>query len=127
MASTRGRGRRSMPALEARRDVVRAEVRAALAAPEAVGFLFDLGAFIEGRGWLVAVGLLASRAAGRPDGEVAPGRLARRHRKVMKAGRRLRELDAGGAARAAQGAEEAALYRGDASRRSIRGAGRRNT
>ena len=83
-------------ALETRRDRVRAEVRAALAAPEATGFLFDLGAFIEGRGWLVASDFSQSARLAAPIGEVAPGILARRHKKAMKLGRKVRELDAAG-------------------------------
>ena len=83
-------------ALEARRDRVRAEVRAALAAPEATAFLFDLGAFIEGRGWLVASDFSQSARLAAPIGEVAPGILARRHQKAMKLGRKVRELDAAG-------------------------------
>ena len=83
-------------ALESRRDRVRAEVRAALVAPEATAFLFDLGAFIEGRGWLVGSDFSQSARLAAPIGEVAPGILARRHKKAMKLGRKVRELDAAG-------------------------------
>ena len=75
---------------------MRAEVRAALAGAEATGFLFDLGAFIEGRGWLVASDYSQSARLAAPIGEVAPRILARRHRKAMKLGRKVRELDAAG-------------------------------
>ncbi len=83
-------------ALAARREAARAEVRAALAAPEAVGFLFDLGAFIEGRGWLVPSDFGQSARLAAPVAEAAPGRLRKRHRKAMKAGRGLQDLDAEG-------------------------------
>ncbi|HET9068989.1 MAG TPA: CHAD domain-containing protein [Amaricoccus sp.] len=83
-------------ALETRREEVRARVRGALAGPEATGFLFDLGAFIEGRGWLVASDYSQSARLAAPIGEVAPQILARRHRKAMKLGRKVRELDASG-------------------------------
>ena len=83
-------------ALEARRDAVRARVRAALAGPEATAFLFELGAFIEGRGWLVASDYSQTSRLAAPIGEVAPGILARRHKKAMKLGRKVRELDAAG-------------------------------
>ena len=74
-------------------------------------FLFDLGAFIEGRGWLVAVRLLPDRAprgadrrggAGHPRPPPPPGDEARAQ------GARARRRRP---ARAAQGAEEAALHR----------------
>ncbi len=83
-------------ALEARRDRVRARVRAALVAPEATGFLFDLGAFIEGRGWLVGQDYSQTARLAARIGEVAPGILGKRHRKAMKLGRKVRELDSAG-------------------------------
>jgi len=83
-------------ALEARRDRVRAEVRAVLAARESVGFLFDLGGFIEGRGWLVGSDFSQSARLAAPIGEVAPVILAGRHRRAMKLGRKVRKLDAAG-------------------------------
>lgn len=83
-------------ALDARRERVRASVRAALAGPEPVGFLFDLGAFIEGRGWLVGSDFSQSARLATPIGELAPGILAKRHRKVLKLGRGIRKLDATG-------------------------------
>lgn len=83
-------------ALEARRERVRQEVRAALASPEAVGFVFDLGAFIEGRGWLVPSDYSQTERLAAPIAEIAPGILDKRHRKVMKRGRKVRKLDAEG-------------------------------
>ncbi len=82
--------------LAARRERVRAEVRGALAAEEAVGFLFDLGAFIEGRGWLVPSDFSQTERLAAPIEEVAPQLLGKRHRKVLKRGRRIRKLDAEG-------------------------------
>jgi inorganic triphosphatase YgiF len=83
-------------ALEARRDAVRAEVRAGLAAPEAVGFLFDLGRFIEARGWLVPSDYGQTERLAMPVAEAAPAMLDKRHRRVRKAGKRIRKLDAEG-------------------------------
>ena len=69
----------------------------ALAAPESAGFLFDLGAFIEARGWLAPTGLLPDRAARRADRRGRRRRSCdKRRRKVRKRGRRIRELDAEG-------------------------------
>jgi CHAD domain-containing protein len=81
-------------ALEARRERTRAEVRAALAGPEAVGFLFDLGAFIEGRGWLAPSDYGQTERLAAPVAAVAPAMLDSRHRRVRKAGRHVRKLDA---------------------------------
>ncbi|HET9068077.1 MAG TPA: CYTH and CHAD domain-containing protein [Amaricoccus sp.] len=83
-------------ALEARREEVRARVRETLAGPEATAFLFDLGAFIEGRGWLVASDYSQTARLAAPIGEVAPDILGRRYAKAMKLGRKVRELDATG-------------------------------
>ena len=52
---------------------MRAEVRAALAAPEATGFLFDLGGLIEGRGWLQPADYSQTARLAAPIGEIAPG------------------------------------------------------
>ncbi len=82
--------------LAARRARIRSEVRAALGTPEATGFLFDLGAFIEGRGWLVAADFGQTARLAGPIGEVAPAMLERRHAKVLKHGKRIRTLDAEG-------------------------------
>ncbi len=76
-----------------RREAVRTEVRTALAAPEAVGFLFDLGAFIEGRGWLAPSDYSQTERLAAPIATVAPGILDRHHARVSKRGRRIRELD----------------------------------
>jgi inorganic triphosphatase YgiF len=80
-------------ALAARRAAIRDEVRAKLAGREAVGFLFDLGAFIEGRGWLAPADYTQSERLAAPIGEVAPDLLERRLRKARKRGRGIRQLD----------------------------------
>lgn len=80
-------------ALEARRETIRAEVRAALAAPESLGFLFDLGLFIEGRGWLAPADYGQTERLAQPIGEVAHALLEKRHRAVRKAGKGIRHLD----------------------------------
>ena len=80
-------------------------------AREATGFLFDLGAFIEGRGWLVPSDYGQTARLAAPIAEVAPAMLDKRHRKVMKRGQHDPRARRRGPARAAQGAEEAALRR----------------
>jgi triphosphatase len=81
-------------ALEARRQSVRRAVRKALAGPEAIGFVFDLAAFIEGRGWLAPSDYSQTERLAAPIGAIAADILDKRHRKVMKRGRRIRKLDA---------------------------------
>jgi triphosphatase len=81
-------------ALEARRAEVRTEVREALARPESVKFLFDLGRMIEGRGWLAPSDYSQTARLGAPVGEIAPALLDKRYKKVVKLGRHLRKLDA---------------------------------
>jgi inorganic triphosphatase YgiF len=83
-------------ALEARRERVRAEVRAELAAPASVGFLFDLGAYIEGRGWLVPSDHCQTGRLAAPIAEVAPAMLDKRRKRVRKRGRHIRRLDGPG-------------------------------
>jgi len=83
-----------LAALDARRERVRAEVRAGLAGPEAVGFLFDLGLFIEGRGWLAPSDYGQTERLAAPISDVAPAMLGKQHKRVRKAGRHVRKLDA---------------------------------
>lgn len=83
-------------ALEADRVAVRERVRAALAAEPTVRFLFDLGEFIEARGWLDPGDYSQTGRLAAPIGEVAPAMLRKRHHRVMKAGKRIRKLDAEG-------------------------------
>lgn len=81
-------------ALEARRTGMRAEVRAALAGPDCTRFLFDLLELIEARGWLAPSDYTQSARLAAPVASVAPELLAKRHRKALKLGRRIDELDA---------------------------------
>ena len=83
-------------ALALRRDAVRAQVRTALAGPAATGFLFDLAAFIEARGWLASADYDQSARLATGIAAVAPAILRKRHRRVMKTGHRIRELDTEG-------------------------------
>lgn len=83
-------------ALDAGRVVVRARVRAELAGQEATGFLFDLGAHIEGRGWLLPSDHEQTARLAAPIAEVAPSMLDKRLRTVLKSGRRIEDLDAEG-------------------------------
>ncbi len=82
--------------LMARREAVRAAVCRTLAAPEAVGFLFDLGAFIEGRGWLAPADFSQTERLATPIGAAAPEILDARRALVLKRGRKVRKLDAEG-------------------------------
>ncbi len=83
-------------ALRDLREARRAEVRAALAAPEAIGFLFDLGRFIEARGWLAPSDYDQTTRLATPIVEVAPVILGKRRRKSMRLGREVEHLDAEG-------------------------------
>ena len=78
-------------ALEARHAMVRTDVRASLA--EWTGFLFDLGTFIEGRGWLAPSDYGQSARLAAPIADVAPAMLGKRHKRVRSAGKRIRQLD----------------------------------
>lgn len=80
-------------ALEARRATIRETVRAALAGPETTGFLFDLGLFIEGRGWLAPSDYGQTERLAAPIADVAPEMLGKRHKTVRKAGKHIRKLD----------------------------------
>ena len=62
-------------------------------APAATGFLFDLAAFIEARGWLAPPTTTSPPASRTGSPTAAPAILRKRHRRVMKTGRRIRELD----------------------------------
>ncbi len=81
-------------ALEARRTEVRTAVRAALAGPEAAAFLFDLIEAIEARGWLAPADYSQTERLAAPIGAAAPALLEKRHRKVLRRGRRIEALDA---------------------------------
>jgi CHAD domain-containing protein len=83
-----------MATLEPRRRAVRAEVRAALAAPESVGFLFDLGQMIEGRGWLSPSDYTQTERLAAPILTEARSILTRRLTRVRKRGRKPEKLSA---------------------------------
>ena len=82
--------------LAATRNRVRSAVRAALAGPAAVGLVFDLGAFVEARGWLAPADYGQTARLAAPVEAVAPALLERRWRRVRKAGRHIDRLDAHG-------------------------------
>lgn len=79
--------------LNRRRKAKRAEVRAVLAAPETIGFVFDLAQLIEGRGWLAPSDYSQTERLARPLGEIAPGLLRKRTAKSRRKAQGLRHLD----------------------------------
>jgi triphosphatase len=83
-------------ALDRRRRQVREEVRAELAAPGSVAFLFDLSRLIETRGWLSPTDYSQTARLAAPIADVAPALLDKRYGKAARRGRRIRELDAEG-------------------------------
>lgn len=81
-----------LAALEERRAIVRAEVRAALDSPETADFLLDLSRFIELRGWLrprdhEQTGILSA-----PIGDLAREALAKRWKAVAKRAKGIEKL-----------------------------------
>ena len=80
-------------ALGARRESARARARAAMAGPEGVGFLLDLGAFVETRGWLDPADYEQTGRLARPIGKVAAGMLGDRLKAARKRAKHLEELD----------------------------------
>jgi len=80
--------------LDARRVRVRAEVRKAFCEPRAIGFVFDLGRLIEGRGWLAPADYAQSTRLATPIGEIAGDVLGARLAKVRKRARGIRKLEA---------------------------------
>jgi inorganic triphosphatase YgiF len=80
-------------ALDARRADMRAALRARLAAPETPAFLFDLGAFVEGRGWLRPADFGQTAALAAPVAEAAVAALEKRWKKAKKLGDRVETLD----------------------------------
>lgn len=78
--------------LETRRARIRREVRAALAAPGAVAFLFDLGAMIEARGWLEPSDYAQTERLATPVLAAAPAVLQKRLDRVLKRGRGIETL-----------------------------------
>ncbi len=81
-------------ALEPRRRAVRAEVRAMLAGPETVGFLFDLAQMIEARGWFSPSDYTQTERLAAPILSEAQSILARRLTRVRKRGRKPEKLSA---------------------------------
>ena len=79
-------------ALAARRETIRAEVRAALAAPATSAFVLDLAAYVETRGWLDPGDYSQSPRLARRIGKLAPKLLAKRLRAAQKLGKNIREL-----------------------------------
>lgn len=79
-------------ALAARRETIRAEVRAALAAPATSAFVLDLAAYVETRGWLDPGDYSQSPRLARRIGKLAPKLLAKRLRAAQKLGKSIREL-----------------------------------
>ena len=84
-----------LDALGARREAVRAQVRAALSGPESVGFALDLARMVEARGWLEPSDYSQTARLAAPIGELAPELMRRRAVRVEKKARRLRHLDTG--------------------------------
>lgn len=80
-------------ALAARREAVRAEVRAALARPDTGAFLLDLLEYVETRGWLVPSDYDQTARLAQPIGELAPKLLRKRWRKAKALGEDIRELE----------------------------------
>lgn len=81
-------------ALAERETAIRAEVRAALAGE--TRFLFDLGRFIEARGWLAPSDYGQTERLATAIGDVAPDLLGKREKRVRKAGKHIGRLDADG-------------------------------
>lgn len=83
---------RLIGALTARRDAVKADVAASLAAEAAQRLPLTLGAFTEGRGWLDPNDIGQSARLVRPVRKFAADRLQHRWSKVDKWGRRIDDL-----------------------------------
>jgi inorganic triphosphatase YgiF len=81
-------------ALEPRRSAVRAEVRAALASAESVGFVFDLAQLIEARGWLSPADYAQTERLAAPILTEARSILEKRLARVRKRGRKPEKLSA---------------------------------
>ena len=101
-----------LAALDGRRDAVRAEVRAALAGPEALDFVLDLMRLVEARGWLEPSDYSQTARLATPTGEIASRLMDRACPPGAKKGPQAAPSVGRGAARAAQGAEKTPLRRG---------------
>ena len=80
-------------ALEARREQARAALKERLAAGATVAFLLDLGAFVEGRGWLRPGDFGQTAILAEPVEGLAARMLEKRWRSAAKLGGRLSGLD----------------------------------
>ncbi len=80
-------------AVAERRDAARAALKARLAAPETAGFVFDFGAFVEGRGWLRPGDFGQTEALAAPVEDAAAKALEKRWRSAAKLGAKLDGLD----------------------------------
>lgn len=79
-------------AIAERRGIERQRAREVMAGPDGVGFLFDLGAFIETRGWLIPSDFDQTERLARPIGEVAPEVLGKRLKASRRRAKHLDEL-----------------------------------
>ncbi len=79
-------------AISERRKDARAAARAAMAGAEGVGFLLDLGAFVETRGWLDPADYDQTGRLARPIGELAPAMLGGCLRAARKRAKHLEQL-----------------------------------
>lgn len=80
-------------ALAARRETIRAEVRAALSAPATGRFLLDLLEYVETRGWLEPADYDQTARLAEPIEDLAPKLLRKRWRKVKALGVDIRSLE----------------------------------
>lgn len=80
-------------ALQAPREAARVAVRAQLAAPATSALIFDLGAFVHGRGWLRRADFAQTALLASPVAHTAAEALERRWRKAAKLGARIDDLD----------------------------------
>jgi len=80
-------------ALAERREAVRKAARARLAHPDTSALIFDLGAFVEARGWLRPADFDQTAALAQPVIRTAAAALSRRWRKVEELGERIDQLE----------------------------------
>ncbi|SDZ76995.1 CYTH and CHAD domain-containing protein [Rubrimonas cliftonensis] len=80
-------------ALSERRDAARVAARGTLASREASALLFDLGAFVEGRGWLRRSDFGQTAALAQPVTQLAAAALDKRWRKAAALGERIETLE----------------------------------
>lgn len=80
-------------ALSERRDAARAAAGRTLASREASALLFDLGAFVEGRGWLRRSDFDQTAGLAQPVAKLAAAALDKRWRKAAALGERIEELE----------------------------------